>query len=97
MGDRYSLGPHGADSVHGPLEGPIETAGPSRGADWSHGPETDGELEDQVKGAIIQERRKGVGSDSVLREQRDSRKETCNRGFRILFRLPNRVGLVDRT
>ncbi|WVZ89809.1 hypothetical protein U9M48_036168 [Paspalum notatum var. saurae] len=36
----------------------------------------DGELEDQVKGAIIQERRKGIGSDSRLREQQDSRKET---------------------
>ena len=55
------------------------------------GPKTDGELEDQVKGAIIQERRKGVGLDSVLRERRDSSKETCNRRF---CRIPGQLGLI---
>ena len=39
VGDKYPLGPHSLDLVCGPLEGPVETAGPSQGADWSHGPE----------------------------------------------------------
>ena len=61
------------------------------------GPRTDGELEDQVNGVIIQERRKGVDSDSVFGSSGTQGRKHAIVDYVYSFMSPIRVGLVDGT